>query len=99
MNSVEYAYLETTQARDALDHALNDLAAAYYKVSIAANALKRANAYVSDECSEATAERLQAVKSHKGATELMLELQGILENVTDHMESLRGEMEAPGTQF
>lgn len=97
--SITAAITHATAAEAFVDDAISEMFAAYHNVRRAAEELKRANAYVSDGNSEATADRLEAVKKLQGATDLMRELQGIQENLTDHLSSLRGELEAPGSQF
>lgn len=97
--SITNAFMHVAAAHASVDAAIADLFAAYHNVCSAAERLKSANTYVSDGNSEATAAQLEAVKKLQGTTELMRELQGIQENLTDHLSSLRGELEAPGSQF
>lgn len=93
------AFMHAAAAQVFVDSAISDLIAALDNVKLATERLKNANAYVSDGNSEATVARLEAVKQLHGATDLVMELQGIQENLTDHLSSLRGEMEEPGSEF
>ena len=97
--SITAAITHAASAAGLVDQALSDLASAAHKLSCAAEALKSANAYVSDGNSESTATRLSAVKFHMGGTHLVTEVLGIYESLTDHLSSLRGELETPGSQF
>jgi membrane protein involved in colicin uptake len=93
--SITNAFMHVAAAQVLVDTAISDLFAALDNVKNAAERLKNANAYGSDGNSEATEARLEAVKKFQGATDLIMELQGIQENLTDHLSSLRGELEAP----
>ena len=97
--SITAAITHAAGAQGFIDNAISSLFTAYHNVCRAEEWLKSANAYASDGNSEATAARLEAVKKLQGATELITELQGIQENLTDHLSSLRGELEEPGSQF
>ena len=97
--SITAAITHAAEAQGFIDNAISNLFTALRNVNSAAESLKNANAYVSDGNSEATAARLKTVMTLRDVVAFATELQGIDENLADHLSSLRGELEAPGSQF
>lgn len=97
--SITASITHVAEAAALIERSLSELSEARRNASRALAALKSANAYVSDANSEATAKRLETANRADGVAHVAWELQGILENVRDHLSSLRAERDEPGAQF
>lgn len=100
-NSIDDTIAHVEQGRNNVANAIAALRSAYDLVAAAASNMVDANAHTSDGNSIATAQRLHymmlQIRGNNGAT--IAELEGAIENMTDHLSSLNGELEAPESQF